>query len=342
MVLRRKLLFGSASAILMGKRASVAGLTAFAQSETVSAQRSGKVYKIGILGLRPTSDLVGPDPASPSTRAFLRGMRELGYSYGDQFVTEARGGGGNPEFSALVDQVVRVPVDVIVAAGPAIKAARQATSSIPIVMTASSDPVAEGLVQDLRRPGGNITGFSLQSTETAGKALEILKEFVPGTNDVAIVWSKSGVASWQATETAARQRGWKLKSLPLENIAEIDGVFKAAREARVGGILFYATAILFPHARRVAELALSARLPTMFGQGEFVEAGGLISYGPEIDDIWRRSATYVDKILKGVKPGELPIEQPTKFELVINLRTAALLRVSMPQKLLLRANKVIE
>ena len=338
---RRRLLLASASALLTKKRALVAGLAAFGGSRAAFAQPR-KVYKIGILGLRPTADLVGPEPGSPSTRAFLRGMRELGYTYGEQFVTEARGGGGSSGFPALVAELVRLPVDVIVAAGPAVTAARQATSTIPIVMSASGDPVAEGLVQNLRRPGGNITGFSLQTTETAGKALELLKEIVPGTSPVAVVYSRFGVASWQATEAAARLRGWKLQSLPLDNIAEIDNVLKAAAEARVSGVLVYAAAILFPHARRVAELALKRRLPTMFGQGEFVEAGGLISYGPDINDMWRRSAVYVVKILKGANPGDLPIEQPTKFELVINLKTAALLGLTIPQKLLLRADEVIQ
>lgn len=342
MMRRRTLLLASAGATLSAHRTLFSGVAAFTQLRTASAQPVRKVHRIGILGLRPTSELAGPEPASPSTKAFLRGMRELGYIYGDEFVTEARGGGGNPEFTALVNELVRLPVDVILAAGPAINAARRATSSIPIVMTASSDPVAEGLVPNLRRPGGNITGFSLQTTETAGKALELLKEVVSDTGTVAIVWNRSGVATFQATESAARERGWKLHSLPLENVAQIDSVFKAPADVHASGVLVYAAAALFPHARRVADLALKMRLPTMFGQGEFVEAGGLMSYGPDIDDIWRRSAIHVDKILKGANPGDLPIEQPTKFKLMINLKTAALLRLTIPQRLLLRADGFVQ
>jgi putative tryptophan/tyrosine transport system substrate-binding protein len=242
----------------------------------------------------------------------------------------------------LAVELVRLQVDVIVATGAALPALKQATSMIPIVMAASNDPVAQGYVQSLGRPGGNITGLSFQSLETTGKLLELLKELVPGTAPVAVIWNKAGIVNWRAAETAARERGWKLLSLEIRDADEIEGAFSAATSARAGAVLVFAASILFPRARRVAELAAKSRLPTMYELRSYVEAGGLISYGPDINDIWRRAAVYVDKILKAAKPGDLPVEQPTKFELVINLKTTKALGITVPQSMLLRADEVIQ
>ena len=328
---------------MIDRRTFLAGLTVLAASRGAPAQPARKVYRIGILSLATTSDLVGPQPRSPSAAALLHGLRELGYIYGEHFVTEPRGVEGKPErFSSLAAELVRLQVDVIVATGAALPALKQATSMIPIVMAASNDPVAQGYVQSLGRPGGNITGLSFQSLETTGKLLELLKELVPVAAPVAVIWNKAGIVNWRGAATAARERGWKLLSLEIRDADEIEGAFRAATAARAGAVLVFAASILFPRAQRVAELANKTRLPTMYELRPYVEAGGLISYGPDINDIWRRAAVYVDKILKGTKPGDLPVEQPTKFELVINLKTAKALGIPVPQSLLLRADEVIQ
>ncbi len=327
----------------MDRRAFIGslGVGILAMPHVATGQSARKVYRIGILSVGATSILAGPQPQSPSAIAFLRGMRELGYVYGQHFVTEARGTEGKPErFPGLAAELVRLQVDVIVAAGPALPALKQATTMIPIVMAAASDPVGSGYVQSLGHPGGNITGLSLQATETTGKRLELLKEIVPGAAAVAVIWNKSGVADWRAAEAAARERGWKLLSLEIRDADEIEGAFRAATEARAGAVLVFAGSVLFPNARRVAVLAAKSRLPAMYDLRPYAEAGGLISYGPDIIDIWRRSAVYVDKILRGAKPADLPVEQPTKFELVINLKTAEALGLTIPQSLRVQAELI--
>jgi len=311
---------------------------------TAPAQPARKVYRIGILAhASTTSDIVGPQPKASGVNALLRGLRELGYLYGEHFVTEPRGAEGKPErFPGLAAELVRLQVDVIVSSGRGLPALKQATSTIPIVMAASGDPVGEGLAQSLRRPGGNITGLSLQSLETTGKRLELLKELVPGAAPVAVLWNRASLPHWQAAEAAARDRGWKLLSLEVRDAGEIEGALKAATAARAGSLLVIAGALFFRHARRVAELAARSQLPAMYGFRQYVEAGGLISYDADLIEIWRRAAVFVDKILKGANPADLPIEQPTKFELVINMRTAKQLGLTIPQLLLLRADLIIE
>jgi ABC-type uncharacterized transport system substrate-binding protein len=307
------------------------------------AQQTGKVYRIGILGLRETADVAGPTPRSASTRALLRGLSELGYVYGTDFVTVAKGSGGRPErFPSLAAELFRLHVDVILAPGPVLPALQQATTSIPIIMAATLDPVSQGFVQSLGHPGGNFTGFSLQSVDVIGKRLELLKELVPGPPPIGVLWDQSSMVVWQAAQVASRERSWKLLSLEIRATDEIEGAFRAATNAHVGALLVSGAGRLFPNARRVAELAGKSRLPAMFELREFVEAGGLISYGPDIVDIWRRAAIFVDKILKGAKPADLPVEQPTKFELVINLKTAKALGLTIPQSVLGRADQVIE
>ena len=239
-------------------------------------------------------------------------------------------------------ELIRLRLDVIVAAGPAHLALKQATSTIPVVMAASSDPVAQGLVRSLGRPGGNFTGLSFQSVETTGKRLELLKELVPGASLVAVLWSPSNLPNWQAAEAAARQQRWKLLSIEIRDAGEIEGAFKTATAARAGALLVYAAGILYPHAQRVADLAARHRLPALYELRQYVEAGGLISYGAEVNDIWQRAAVFVDKILKGARPADLPIEQPSEFELVINLKTAQALGLSIPPSLRLRADEVLQ
>ena len=329
----------------MNRRSFIGGTTVglLAAPHVILAQPARRVARIGILGLATTAEVIGPHPKSRSADALLRGLRELGYVYGEHFVTEGRGAEAKPErFPALVADLIRLRVDVIVAAGPAHSALKQATSTIPVVMAASSDPVAQGLVQSLARPGGNFTGLSFQSVETTGKRLELLKELVPGAALVAVLWSPSNLPSWQAAEAAARQQRWKLLSIEIRDTSEIEGAFKTATAARAGALLVYAAGVLYPHARRVAELAARNRLPALYELRQYVEAGGLISYGAEINDIWQRAAVFVDKILKGARAGDLPIEQPSEFELVINLKAAQALGLSIPPSLRLRADEVLQ
>jgi putative ABC transport system substrate-binding protein len=209
-------------------------------------------------------------------------------------------------------------------------------------MAGVGDPVAQGFVQSLGRPGWNFTGLSLQTVETTGKRLELLKEIVPGAAPVAALWYRASLLSWQAAEAAARERKWKLLSLEIRDAGEIEGAFKVATGARVGALLVFAGGLFDRHARRIAELAAKSRLPAMYGLRLYVEAGGLISYSADLIEIWRRAAVFVDKILKGAKPAELPVEQPSKFELAINLKAAKALGLPIPPSLRLRADQVIE
>jgi putative tryptophan/tyrosine transport system substrate-binding protein len=330
----------------MDRREFTAGLVlaTLAASGAVSAQPVRRIYRIGVLGLGTTADMTGPQPSWPSMKALLGGMQDLGYMYGEQFVTEPRGAGGNPDrFPALAAELVRLKVDVILAGGgPTMPALRQATTTIPIVMAASGDPVGDGYVQSLAHPGGNITGLSLQSTETTAKRLELLKELVPGPGPIAVFWNGPSSQAWKATERAARERGWKVVSVEVRDAGTIDAAFKAASDGHANAVLVLAAGVLFPQAQRVAELAAKSRLPAMYELRQYVDAGGLISYGANIIQIWRQAAGFVDKILKGAKPGDLPIEQPTKFELVINLKAAKALGLNVPPAVMLRADEVVQ
>ena len=314
-----------------------------AVNHDASAQPARKVYRLGILGNAATADMAGAQPRPTSVAALLRGLREQGYVYGEQFVTEVRGSDGKPErFPGLAAELVGMQPDVIVAPGTAMRALNQATSTIPIVMAVASDPVGSGFVQSLAHPGGNITGLSDQAIETTGKRLELLKQLVPSATSVAVLWERLNVQYWQAAETAARKRGWKVLSLEIRDGDDIEAVFKAATDAGAGALLVFAAAHLFQQARRVAELAAKNKLPAMYELRAYVEAGGLMSYGADIVEAWRRAAVFVVKILKGAKPADLPIEQPTKFELVINLKAAKALGLTISQPLLLRADDVIQ
>jgi putative ABC transport system substrate-binding protein len=311
--------------------------------DVARAQPARKVYRIGILSSRSaTSEMVGPQPQDPLVNALLRGLRELGYVYGEHFVTEPRGGEGKAErFATLVAELVRLQVDVIVAAGPLLGALKQATSTIPVVTTGSGDPVASGHVQSLARPGGNITGLSLQILETTGKRLELLKELVPGSAPVAVLWeAQISRGVWQAAESAVRGREWRLLPLEIRDAAEIEKAFKSAADARAGALLVSPSGLPDAHAGRIVELAAKNRLPTMYAFRSYVDAGGLISYGVDLKENYRRAAVFVDKILKGARPADLPIEQPTKFELVVNLKAAKSIGLAIPQSILARADEI--
>jgi putative ABC transport system substrate-binding protein len=331
---------------LMDRRAFIGGLAlvTIAVPRAAASQPARRVYRIGILiHGSTTADVTGPQPRSRFVDAFLRGMRDLGYQYGQHFVTESRGGDGRPErFSDLAAELVRLPVDVIVAPGPVLRALKRTTLTIPIGMSGSTDPLVEGLVQSLGHPGGNFTGLSLQSVELTGKRLELLKETVPAAALVAVLGGRDSLSSRQAAETAARERGWKLLSLEVRDAGEIEGAFQAATDARAGALLVVGGGLVDGHARRIAELAGRSRLPTMYTQRFYVDAGGLICYTADLIEIWRRAAVFVDKIFKGAKPAGLPIEQPSKFELVINLKAAKALGQTIPPSLLLRADHVIQ
>jgi putative tryptophan/tyrosine transport system substrate-binding protein len=264
----------------LNRRAFVGGLAlgTLAGTRASLAQPARKVARIGVLGLASTADLSGPQPKSRSAEAFLRGLRELGYVHGEHFVTEARGAEARPErFPALVADLIRLRVDVIVATGPALRPLKQATSTIPVVMAASADPVAEGLVQSLGRPGGNITGLSLQSVETTGKRLELLKELVPSAALVAVILNRTNHLNRQAAEAAPQAQRVKVLPIEINDAGEIE----TATAARAGAVLVFAAGVLYPHARRVAELAARHRLPALYELRQYVEAGGLISYGAD-------------------------------------------------------------
>jgi putative ABC transport system substrate-binding protein len=326
---KRRTLIG-ASALLL------AGRDAFAQPVR-------KIHRIGIFTVSAAADFAGPQPAAAQAKALLRGLGELGYVYGQHYVTEARSTegkqGGVP---AVAAELAGLGMDVIVAAGPTLVALKAATATIPVVMAAGIDPVGDGLIQSLGRPGTNFTGLSHQFADGAGKLLELLKELVPGTAPVAVLWDRGSRSPWEATQVAAKSRGWKLLSLEIKDAGEIEAAFKTAAAARAGALLVLTGHNAFPNRQRITELAARYRLPAMFDLRPYVDAGGLISYGADLVDLWRQSARFIDKILKGAKPADLPVEQPTRFELIINLKTAKAIGLTIPPAMRLRVDEVIE
>jgi len=318
------------------------GFVLLAMPLAAEAQPAGKVYRIGLLGTSP--------PGTPGWRlweAFLQGLRELGYVEGQNLRIEGRYSEGRDErLPDLAADLVRLGVDVIVAGAtqPA-HAAQRATTTIPIVMPNHSDPVGSGLVASLARPGGNVTGLSILNPELTGKRVELLKQALPRVVRVAVLWNPSSQAHPQMlseTEAAARALGLQLHRLQARGRDDYAGAFSAMTKERAEALLVLGDQMFWFHRARIAELAATSRLPTMFAQKEHVEAGGLMSYGPDLRDNYRRAATYVDKILKGAKPADFPIEQPTKFELVINLKTAKVLGLKIPPSLLARVDQVLE
>ena len=314
------------------------------------AQQGGEVHRIGFLSPSSPSD---PERlASPfgegGLAAFRQGMRDLGYAEGRNISIEPRW--AEVRFERLPDlaaELVRLKVDVIVSVvTQAPLAAKNATRTIPIVMVAAGDPLGSGLVANLARPGGNVTGPSAMYAELAGKQLELPTKTVPKVSRVAVLWNPAN-AAWQAqmlrqTEGAARALGLPLQLLEARGPEELEAAFTAMTRERASVLLVQVDVIFALHARRIADLAARRRLPAMYGAREHVEAGGLMSYAPNALDLFRRAATYVDKILKGAKPADLPVEQPPKFDLVINLKTAKALGLTIPPSLLHRADQVIE
>ena len=329
---------------MIDRRTFLAGTGAvlLAAPLTADAQQAKRIWRIGILslGLR-TEEMTGPQPRSRYVEVLLDGLRERGYVYGTHFVTEPRGAEGKPDrYTSLVDELLRSHVDVIVSVPAALPALKSATSTVPIVVTGASDPVGGGFVQSLSRPGGNITGLSDQGADLVGKRLELLKQVTSTTAPVGVVWDHGRGLPWQWAEAVARERGWKLISLEIRDGDDVERVFKTATTAGVRSVLVM-SAFFFGNVDQTTKLAIKYRFASMYGYRFFVEAGGLMSYAPDLLDIWRRCAVFVDKILKGTKPGDIPMEQPTKFELVINLKTAKALGLTIPPSLLARADEVI-
>jgi putative ABC transport system substrate-binding protein len=314
--------------------------TLFAPSVSVQAQQPRKVSRIGWLG--------GASASAVASRldAFRQGLRELGYVEGKNIVIELRAAEAKPDqLPALAAELVRLKVDVIVTGGPLpTRSAKEATSTIPIVMAFDTDPVGNRFVASLARPGGNITGLSDFAPEISGKGLELLKETVPRLSRVAVLGTSTrpgNAQSLKETELAAVELRIKLQQLDVLIPTDIETAFRAAANEHADGALVLQSAIHFSQRTKIAELAVKSRLPATYPRREFVEDGGLMSYGVNIADLDRRAATYVDKILKGATPADLPVEQPTKFEFVINLRAAKQIGLTIPPNVLARADKVI-
>jgi ABC-type uncharacterized transport system substrate-binding protein len=308
----------------------------------IEAQQGAKVARIGHLS---------PNLAARTHlyEALLQGLRDLGYVEGRNVVIEIRDAEGNLErLPALAAELIALKVDVIVTAGtPAALAAKQATRTVPIVCAGVSDPVTSGVVTNLARPGGNVTGFSTLAPELVGKRLEHLKQAVPGVSRVAVLWEPGGLGErtdkdmQNAADVAGRALGLRLQFVEARGPADFDRAFSEMTRARAGALTVLPSNMFGSERRRLVELAAKNRLPAVYERREFVDDGGLMSYGTNFADLFRRAATYVDKILKGAKPADLPVEQPTKFELVLNLKTATALGLTIPQSLLVRADEII-
>ena len=307
------------------------------------AQQAAKIARIGYLTLN-----LAPNPHL--REAFRQGLRDLAYVEGRNVVIEYRDAEGKLErLPALAAELVALKVDVIVAGGlPQALAAKQATRTLPIVFTAVADPVTDGLVTSLARPGGNVTGLSSLAPELVGKRLEQLTQAVPGVSRVAALWQPGAYGErtdkdlLKRADVAARALGVRLQVVEARGPADFDRAFSDMTRARAGALTVLPSTMFSNERRRLVDLAAKNRLPAVYPWREFVDAGGLMAYGSNLADLLRRAATYVDKILKGAKPGDLPVEQPTKFELVINLKTAKALGLTIPQSLLGRADEVIQ
>jgi len=324
--------------MMITRAALAAALALLAAPLAAPAQQSGKTARVGILFF-VTSPLLD--------EAFRQGLRELGYVEGQNIAIEYRSAEGKSErLPGLAAELVRLKVDVIVAASPpATEAAKQATSTIPIVFTVSGDPVAEGFVASLARPGGNLTGLATISPELVGKQLEMLKGVAPKVTRVAVLQNPStGLhpVALRRAEGAARALGVQLQILEARTSSEIDAAFAAMSSQRAGGVLVLRDAMFRAQRAQIVALAAKGRLPAVYGFREQAEAGGLIAYGASVPHMFGRAAAYVDKILRGARPADLPVEQPTKFELVINLKTAKALGLKIPPSLLGQADQVIQ
>ena len=309
----------------------------FALCFSVEAQQPKKIPWIGYLA-------VGGVPSRRD--AFIQGLRELGYIEGKNIVIEWRRAEGKRErVPDFVAELVRLKIDVIVTAGGASTwPAKEATSTIPIVMAQDSDPVGSGFVTSLAHPGGNITGLSALTPEISGKQLELLKEIVPKLSRVAVLANSNNPGTAQAlreTKLAAEAFAVQLQFLEIQGPKDIEPAFQAARKGRAAAVLLLTSPVATSQRAQIADLAAKSRLPAISNQSDYIDAGGLVFYGPSITDLYRRAATYVDKILKGAKPADLPVEQPTKFELIINLKAAKQIGLTIPPNVLARADRVI-
>jgi putative ABC transport system substrate-binding protein len=320
-------------------------VTLAACGEMVRAQQPPKIYRVGRLSAGSPSDPL----SKASYEAFREGLRDLGWTEGSNVALENRWqSGAAPSAHNLAAELVRLKVDVIVAVGsPLIQAAKQATNAIPIVMSGTgADPVAAGFVSGLGRPGGNITGLSMLSTELSGKRLELLKQTVSSLEQVAVLRNPEFPAvaiQSKGTEEAAKSLGLQLQAWEARSPQEIDSAFTSMSKAATSGLIIFSDPVLLERNRAsIIALARKYRIPSVYPWRNYVEEGGLASYSANLLDMHRRAATYVDKILRGAKPAELPVEQPTKFELVINLKTAKQIGLTIPPNVLARADKVIQ
>ena len=320
-------------------------LSAAALGTVVKAQTLRKPLRIGFLSAGSLStDLLGIDRDNPSVQALLQGLRDLGYRHGIDVVIESRSGEGRPDrYADLARQLVEAHVDVIVAAGPTIDAVRHVTSRIPIVMVGGAkDPVEEKLVASLAAPGGNVTGLTLQQVDLVGKRLQLLKEVVPGPAPIAVLWEETSSGSWRSAQSVAAARGWQLLPYKTTDRSAIAPACASAKASGAGSLLVVSGGLLFEFASQVVQAAATNRIPAMYALRTFPDHGGLMSYGADLADLYRRAATFVDRIAKGSSPATMPMEQPTKFELVVNMKAARALGLMIPQTLLLRADDVIQ
>jgi putative ABC transport system substrate-binding protein len=306
----------------------------------VWAQQPTKIPRIGYLSATSLSAIAG------RTEAFRQGLRELGLLEGKNIVIEWRSSEGKADrLPGLAAELVRLKVDIIVSGGPtATRSAKEATSTIPIVMAFDNDPVGSGFVASLARPGGNITGLSTLAPEISGKQLELLKEIVPRLSRVGVLGTSTNPGNAQVLkemELAAGAYGVQLQYLDVRDPKDIETAFRAASKGRADAVVALASAFLISRQAQIAELAIKSRLPAIYERREYVEVGGLMAYGVSINDLDRRAATYVDKILKGTKPADLPVEQPKKFEFIINLKAAKQIGLTIPPNVLARADRVI-
>jgi len=314
-------------------------LIVVALSVSAEAQPATKIPRIGVL-------LAGGGEG-PGLKALRQGLRDLGYIEGKNITIEYRFTKGNlKEISDLAADLVHKKVDVIITSGTDLaRAIQQVTTTIPIVLVVTGDPVGTGLVASLARPGGNITGFSIMSPELSGKRLELLKEAVPKIERVGVLWDvlvSDNTLDFKTTQLAARAFGLKLQSLEVRGTEDLEGAFLVAVKQRLHALVVIGGGIISLNRKRILAFEAENRLPAMHEALSFAEAGGLMAYGVNVPDLFQRAATYVDKILKGAKPADLPVEQPTKFEFIINLKTANQIGLTIPPNVLVRADKVIK
>ncbi len=308
---------------------------------STGAQQTTKIPKLGIIsGGSASTD-------AHYHQAFVQALSDLGYINRKNVLIDYSFAEGNRKrFTEFAAEMVRLKADVILVGGATgVREVKNATSTIPIVMSNVSDPVALGFVKSLARPGGNVTGLSTQAPELSGKRLEVLKEILPKISRLAVLWQPGGPGSAlraKETETTARAMGIKTQVIEVKGADEFDRAFAEIRKFRAEALIPLRSPLIGSHVHKIVELALTSRLPVMHDEREFVEAGGLMFYGPDYVDLFRRAANFVDKILKGAKPADLPVEQPTKFELVINLKTAKAIGLAIPPNVLARADKVIK